>query len=135
MIESCRALGLNVADSDVLSFMNKLADASFGAITAFHLVEHIPFEALIAMLDQAVRILKPGGLLILETPNPGNVAVGSNTFYLDPTHLKPLPSPMLRFFVEAKGFCNSQILTLHPDPAALVVSCWQKRTLHQPKAQ
>jgi len=61
-------------------------------------------------------VLKPGGLLILETPNPKNLMVASQGFYLDPTHLKPLPPEMLRFFVEAAGFSNCQVLELQPGP-------------------
>ena len=120
MLGICRALELDVVEADALHFIGNLPDSSLGAITAFHVIEHLPFDVLTALLDQALRVLRPGGLLILETPNPGNVMVGSQNFYLDPTHLKPLPIPMLRFFVEAKGFCNSQVLTLHPNPAAII---------------
>jgi SAM-dependent methyltransferase len=115
MLDMCRGAGLDVVEGDALSFTRALPDASLGAITAFHVVEHLPFDTLAALLDQALRTLKPGGLLILETPNPGNALVGSHHFYLDPTHLRPLPMAMLRFFVESKGFGASQILPLHPN--------------------
>jgi O-antigen chain-terminating methyltransferase len=46
----------------------------------------------------------PGGLLILETPNPENLVVGACTFWYDPTHIRPLPPAMLRFYVESAGF-------------------------------
>jgi O-antigen chain-terminating methyltransferase len=39
----------------------------------------------------------PGGLLILETPNPENLVVGACTFWYDPTHIRPLPPAMMRF--------------------------------------
>ncbi len=120
MLGICRSLNLDVVEADALYFMSNLPDSSAGAVTAFHVIEHLPFDILTALLDQALRVLKPGGLLILETPNPGNVMVGSQHFYLDPTHLKPLPIPMMQFFVEAKGFCHSHILTLHPNPAAVI---------------
>jgi SAM-dependent methyltransferase len=115
MLDTCRAAGLDVVEGDALSITSALPDASLGALTAFHVVEHLPFDTLAALLDQALRTLKPGGLLILETPNPGNVLVGSHNFYLDPTHLRPLPMAMLRFLVEAKGFGALQILELHPN--------------------
>jgi O-antigen chain-terminating methyltransferase len=120
MLEICRSLQLDVAEHDALCYLRSLPTSSVGVVTSFHMFEHLPFEAVAALLDQAVRVLKPGGLLILETPNPSNVLVGSNTFYLDPTHRNPLPTPMLRFFVEARGFCNSQVLQLHPYSPAIV---------------
>ena len=55
-------------------------------------------------------------LLILETPNPKNLLVGSCNFYLDPTHLVPLPPERLRFAVESRGFVNAEIKPLHPVP-------------------
>jgi hypothetical protein len=69
-------------------------------------------------LDETVRVLKPGGIAIFETPNPQNVLVGSCNFYMDPTHRNPLPSPMLRFLAEARGLCRVSVLDLHPYPEA-----------------
>lgn len=116
MIERCKSLSLSVAKGDALSHLGGLPDSSLGAITAFHLVEHMPFELVIQLVDESLRVLKSGGILILETPNPANLLVGAHTFYLDPTHLKPLPSPMLRFFVEGRGFCDVHVRELHPYP-------------------
>ena len=116
MVEKCKSEGLNVNQSDALSHLRTLSDSSLGAVTSFHMVEHLPFEVTLTLIDEALRVLRPGGVLILETPNPQNLMVGAHTFYLDPTHLKPLPSPMLRFFVEARGFCDAHILELQPYP-------------------
>jgi O-antigen chain-terminating methyltransferase len=60
--------------------------------------------------------LTPGGLLILETPNPDNLSVGSSSFYLDPTHHRPLPSTLLRFLTDHAGFGRSKILYLQESP-------------------
>ena len=38
-------------------------------VSAFHVVEHIPFEYLQELVKESYRVLMPGGLLILETPN------------------------------------------------------------------
>jgi O-antigen chain-terminating methyltransferase len=70
----------------------------------------------LAFLDEALRILCPGGLLILETPNPQNLVVGASNFHIDPTHLNPIPPALLRFVVEARGFVNAEIKPMHPVP-------------------
>jgi O-antigen chain-terminating methyltransferase len=119
MIERCRAVGINATLGDALTHLRGLPDRSVGAVTSFHMVEHLPFETVIALLDEALRVLRTGGLLILETPNPQNVLVGSNTFWIDPTHLKPIPSQTLRFFVEARGFCDAEVWNLQPYPEAI----------------
>jgi 2-polyprenyl-3-methyl-5-hydroxy-6-metoxy-1,4-benzoquinol methylase len=119
MLEVCRQKGLRVSHSDALSFLHEAADSSFGAITAFHVVEHLPFPKLLAFIDAALRVLRPGGCLVMETPNPENVLVGSYTFYNDPTHIRPLPSGLLRFAVEWRGFVEVELRNLHPYPAAM----------------
>lgn len=115
-VDECRKMDLNVVDAEALAFLRQQRDGSFDAVSAIHVVEHLPFDELIALLDEALRVLRPQGLVILETPNPNNVLVGSARFYLDPTHQKPVPPALLQFLVEARGFCNVQIQELHPFP-------------------
>ena len=118
LIEQCRRRGLEVIESDVLTYLHSLPDASVGAVTGFHIIEHWPLEVLIAVLDETVRVLTSGGVAIFETPNPRNVLVGSHTFYLDPTHRNPIPSSVMQFLAEARGLCRVEILELHPYPKA-----------------
>ena len=55
--------------------------------------------------------------MILETPNPNNVSVGSHLFYTDPTHLRPLPPASMQFFVEQNGFAEVKLHELNPHPS------------------
>ena len=68
-------------------------------------------------MTAAHRALAPGGILVLETPNPENVLVGACTFYMDPTHLRPVPPTLLRFLLEASSFEVLDVRRLHPDDA------------------
>lgn len=117
MIERARALGLDAQEADLLAHLRDLPDASRSAITAFHVVEHLGFGVQIDFLDEALRVLMPGGMLILETPNPENLRVGANSFYNDPTHRNPIPPEVLRFIVHQRGFAEAEIVRLHPFPA------------------
>jgi len=108
-IEICRGHGLDVTEGDAISVLSALPDNSVGAITSMHLVEHLPFEQLIILLDEAYRVLIPGGLLLLETPNPENLSVGAHTFYLDPTHRNPIPPVALQWMVQARGFRDAVV--------------------------
>ena len=114
MIEECQSRGLDVTQSDVIAYLRSLPDASLGAVVGFHIIEHLPFEVLIKLFDETIRVLQPGGITIFETPNPDNVLVGSNTFYTDPTHRNPLPSNMVKFLAEWRGLYNVKIMNLHP---------------------
>jgi O-antigen chain-terminating methyltransferase len=113
-VEECRQRGLDARASDGLLRLAAEPDGSCSAITAFHVIEHIPFEQLVALLDHALRVLKPNGMLILETPNPGNLIVAAEKFYFDPTHRNPLPSELTEYLVKSRGFEQVETLPLHP---------------------
>ncbi len=117
MLSACRALGLNVETQDALAALRALPDASVALVSAFHLVEHIAFDDVQALIAQALRVLQPGGLLIMETPNPENLTVGAHSFYRDPSHLRPLPPELLQFAAEFGGFARQRIVRLQEDPA------------------
>ncbi len=116
MVERARSLGLDAQEADLVAHLRDLPAASRSAVTAFHVVEHLGFGVLVDFLDEVLRVLIPGGMLILETPNPENLRVGANSFYNDPTHRNPVPPEPLRFFVEQRGFADAEILRLHPFP-------------------
>ncbi|MDP2804935.1 MAG: class I SAM-dependent methyltransferase, partial [Gallionellaceae bacterium] len=118
MLASCRDLGLNVRTHDAIEFIKELPDCSQAVVSGFHLAEHLPFSSLQILIQEALRVLKPGGILILETPNPENITVGTEKFYLDPTHLRPIPSQFLSFMVEHAGFKRSKVLRLQ-EPTGL----------------
>lgn len=105
----CAARGLDVIEGDVIEVLKTLPDSSFGAITGMHIAEHLPFDVLIRMLDECRRVLVPGGVLALETPNPENPWVGSHFFYMDPTHRNPIPPLALHWLVGARGFIDNRI--------------------------
>jgi O-antigen chain-terminating methyltransferase len=113
-VAQCRERGLEVVEADFISYLRELPERSVGAVTGFHVIEHLPAAMMIEVLDEAVRVLKSGGVLIFETPNPQNVLVGSYYFHFDPTHQKPLPSPVMSFLFEARGLVEVEIINLHP---------------------
>jgi O-antigen chain-terminating methyltransferase len=112
-VAQCRARNLDVAEQDLFEFLQYVPNESTGAITGFHIIEHLSFNALLALLDEALRVLRPGGIVIFETPNPNNVVVGSNYFYLDPTHRHPLPTELMEFVFKNCGFEDIEVLPLH----------------------
>ena len=113
MVAQCRANGLDVIEADAVDYVRSLARDSLSAVTAIHLVEHVPFRRVVALLDEVLRVLKPGGVAIFESPNPENLIVGACNFYSDPTHLNPIPPLSLQYTVEARGFVRSRIERLN----------------------
>ena len=120
MVSQCAELGLEVINGDAIDYLRTIKSNSLGAVTGMHIIEHIPFKRLIALFDEVLRVLKPGGVAIFETPNPENLIVGACNFYYDPTHLNPLPPEPMRFVLEARGFGSIEIMRLHPNSDAMI---------------
>lgn len=112
MLGEAASRGLDVAEADALTYLRGLQSDSVAAITSMHLVEHLPHGVLVRLLNEAWRVLRTGGIIVLETPNPENITVGSCWFYLDPTHRNPIPPALLQWLVGERGFEDVQIKRL-----------------------
>ncbi|WP_276710511.1 class I SAM-dependent methyltransferase [Campylobacter rectus] len=103
MVRLASQKGLNAAVSDALGELRSLDENSLDIITAFQVVEHIKFDDVLELIKEAKRVLAPCGILILETPNPENIMVGTQWFYLDATHKNPIPCELLSFATHYYG--------------------------------
>ncbi len=117
-----RDQGLRLVDSDAVSHLRQVPPASLDMITAFHVIEHLDTDVLLHLLDAARAALRPGGCLILETPNPTNLVMAACNFYLDPTHRQPMPSALTAFLVTARGFADVQISEQATDLVGLALT-------------
>ena len=123
-INDCNQLGLNVELADLVEYLTSLPEKSLGAITMFQVMEHLPFPVLLNVLRAALQALIPGGVFIGEVPNSETLSVGASTFWIDPTHEKPLFPGLLIFLAEEIGFGKaegvySSPLKPEPDVASL----------------
>lgn len=113
MVNRARSMGYVAQEIDALTYMLQQKTNSLAAITGFHIVEHIPFEILMELFRECYRSLSHSGFVLFETPNPKNIIVGTNNFYIDPSHIKPIPPELLSFALESTGFIT-EIMYKHP---------------------
>ena len=113
-VAACRAKGLTVIQGDAIAHLRELPLAALDMVTSFHVVEHMGTEDLLELIAAAHQVLRPGGCLLLETPNPTNLVMGACDFYADPTHRAPLPPHLLEYLVSAHGFGAIEVRPLHP---------------------
>jgi O-antigen chain-terminating methyltransferase len=114
MAAMCQAKGLAVETADLLSYLLSLPDESTGGIFSAHVIEHLPPARLPDVIRAAASKLRRGGVLAIETPNPECLAIFSTHFYLDPTHVRPLPPALLSFYVEEAGLGRVEVHRLSP---------------------
>ena len=103
-VEHCRGKGLEVDLGDLAS--QGYPAASFDAVVSSNVIEHVPDPG--ALLRQCLRILEPGGTLVLQTPNADSF--GRRHFrehwrgLEPPRHLHIFNPRSLIRIVEAAGF-------------------------------
>ena len=114
-VEAGRARGLDLVHGDAVAHLEGLPPDSVDLVTAFHLIEHLDVETLLALLAAARHALRPGGCVLLETPNPSNLRMAACDFYNDPTHRSPLPPALAEYLVAAAGFDGIEVRPLHPN--------------------
>jgi O-antigen chain-terminating methyltransferase len=115
----CVDLGLDVVQGDLLTFLRGLPEAGVGGILAAQVAEHLPPGVLQEMLRESHRVLRRGGLLVLETVNPRSVVGFLEIYNRDLTHERPLHPETLSFLAAAAGFGDVRVELRSPvDPAA-----------------
>ena len=112
MVRTCTDLGLDASHADALTHLRSLSDETIDVLSGFHLIEHLPLPVILALFEEAYRVLRGTGLLIFETPNPETLSVGAFTFHFDPTHRKPIPPALAVFYAENAGFEEANIRRL-----------------------
>jgi O-antigen chain-terminating methyltransferase len=117
VVRECRERGLDVVQGDLLDHLREEEPGSLGGVFAAQVVEHLPPPVLSALLREAHRVLRPDGLLVLETVNPASALAFLDVFIRDLTHERPLHPETLRFLAAAAGFSEVRIEMRSPVPA------------------
>ena len=68
-VRNARSKGLNVHYGDLLA--QKFESGIFDAVVMSHLIEHVPSP--LSVLQESYRVLKPGGVLVVLTPNTASL--------------------------------------------------------------
>jgi O-antigen chain-terminating methyltransferase len=110
----CQEKGFTAETADLFPYLASHSEAEFDGIISSQVVEHIDPARLPEMIRLCASRLEPGGILAIETPNPECLAIFATHFYLDPTHIRPVPYKLLQFYMEEAGLVNTEIHTLSP---------------------
>ena len=113
-VATCSHKGLEAETADLFAWLANCPEASLDGIFCSQVVEHLPPDRLPEMIKLCASRLSRGGVLAIETPNPECLAIFATHFYLDPTHQRPVPHPLLAFYLEEFGMGNIEVRKLSP---------------------
>lgn len=106
--------GLHVRHGDGIEVVRNLGNDSLGGIAVLQVVEHLAASDVPVLVEEAYRTLRAGGVLLLETPDPRSLYVHTHSFWLDPSHVRPVHPLYLEFLCRQAGFRQVEIARSSP---------------------
>ncbi len=105
MVRICQERGLQVQMTSLFDFLPD-QHARFDGIFSSNLIEHLTSEQGARFVSLAFQALKPGGILLIATPNPESLIVHTHEFWRDLTHVRLYHRSLLEFLLYRAGLRN-----------------------------
>ena len=114
MVDYCQQRGLPVEFGDAASFLEQFEDNSLGGVFMGQVVEHLPPEVLIGLIQIAYQKLAPDACFVAETINPLCLLALATHYLMDWSHVHPVHPETLGFVLQSAGFGNPELLFAEP---------------------
>jgi SAM-dependent methyltransferase len=102
----------HVPTSETLAFL-AARERSYDAVIAIDVIEHIPIDVQLPVLQHIVAALKPGGTLICQVPNASS-GISSHYRYIDWTHCCSFTRFSLDFILDNAGLTDIRVIEADP---------------------
>ncbi len=107
-IAEARQHQIPVVEADVVAHLRTLAPETLDAVFSAHMVEHMPYAVVLETIQLAQRALKPGGRLLLVTPNPRALITHLELYHMHFGHIALYHPKLLSFFMSYAGFAHTE---------------------------
>ena len=114
MVATARERGFEVFESDAVAHIRSLPPRSLDGAYGRHIAEHMLPGDVVEMLRELRRVLQPGAPVVFITPNVATLTVGAHTFWMDPSHMRPIPPDLFEFLLQLEGYVDTRIVTFEP---------------------
>ena len=104
----CRAKGHRTQIAEANAFLDAKG-AQYDGIFCSHVIEHLDIADAAKLVRRAFAALRPGGIFVIVTPNPRDIEIIADVFWLDPTHRRPYPGELLQSMLAEAGFTKITI--------------------------
>jgi len=111
-----REAGRDVRLEDGVAHLRGLRAGEVDGVFSSQVAEHLSVDELVTSIELVHRKLAPGGVFVMETPNPEALFIFATFFYVDLTHIKPIHPEALRWAFEVCGFEDVQVVRSQPVP-------------------
>jgi hypothetical protein len=94
-------IALQVWVDEIRNNLASQKDSSLSVVSVRHLMACLPFGELLWLARETMRLLAPGGILLIETADAEMLGID---YYDNPYHLRPLTKRSLQAVLETLGF-------------------------------
>lgn len=98
----------SIVEADVFDYLRGTPVDAFDGIFCAHLVEHLPYPQVIKLIRESYRVLEPGGIIVLATPNVRGLVSHLEMFYMHYGHVSFYHPKLLCFFLEHENFVDAE---------------------------
>jgi SAM-dependent methyltransferase len=119
-----QARNLPVICQNVFDYLAATPSESVDGIFCAHLVEHLAYPQVIELIRESARILRPGGRLLLATPDCRSLYSHLEMYYLHFGHVSFYHPRLLVFLLEHEGFGTVEY-GVNPDHASTLLPAVQ----------
>jgi SAM-dependent methyltransferase len=128
-VAAAHSLGIEgVRQGDVLPALGAMSAASVDVAIAFDVVEHLTRDEALDLIDNVLRVLRPGGRFIVHVPN-GESPFHGRVLFGDATHENAFTQRSLSQLLLASGFarveCFEDRPTVHGLKSAVRAALWR----------
>jgi O-antigen chain-terminating methyltransferase len=102
-VAHAQALGLPVEHADALTYLRGCPDSQFAVIALVRVAGRLPMPSLFALVREAVRTLKPGGTILLESPDPASALAACQDCWAEASFVRPLPVATAEYLLQYFG--------------------------------
>jgi SAM-dependent methyltransferase len=113
--------GLPVVCANGFDILADIPAGGLGGLVSLQVIEHMERGVLLHFIDEARRVLRPGGLVVFETPNPRSLFVHASSFWLDATHVRLVDPEYLAVVMDMAGFHDVEIEYRSPLPPPMLI--------------
>ena len=106
---AARQRGINIVCKDVFDYLGQVEENSLCGVFSAHLVEHLPYQKVMELIHLSYQALKPGGVILLATPNVRGLYPHLESFYMHFGHVMFYHPKLLSFFLDYFGFSNPRV--------------------------
>ena len=112
-IAVCQQRGFAAQTLSALTALQAAPAQRYALVSALGLADQLPLEALKQVVQEAHRVLMPGGVLLLQAAHPDNMLTETHQAVLDATRCQQISPTVLAFIPEYFGFETIKTVRLH----------------------